>query len=301
MTALALRSDQEFWDDKQLAALRQLGVENAGNGDLAVFLHQAQKTGLDPFSRQLYMIGRWSKSGTKWTIQASIDGLRIVAQRSGEYAGQVGPLWCGPDGEWRDVWLADEPPAAAKVGVLRTGFVEPVWGVARWGAYAQTTKEGKPTAMWARMGDVMLAKCAEALALRKAFPHDLSGIYTDDEMAQADRKGDYKADPQNNHGALVAEVLTDDKGKRAERGAPAGDDPWASSEWAVGWRGDLAKAETQDQFDALWQTLTHAVGAGEVSEAEAAQLKGELAERAAQVLPGEVQDAEVVEPEQVAS
>jgi phage recombination protein Bet len=176
--ALALRGDQEWWSDKQIAALRQLGIGDAPNADLAVFLHQAIKTGLDPFSRQIYLIGR----GGKWGIQASIDGLRIVAQRSGEYAGQEGPMWCANDGQWTDVWLSSDNPAAAKVGVYRQGFVKPVWGVARWDSYAVPSS---PT--WKKMPDVMLAKCAEALALRKAFPHDLSGIYTDDEMAQAGR------------------------------------------------------------------------------------------------------------------
>nr|MDP9168274.1 recombinase RecT [Actinomycetota bacterium] len=158
MTALALRDGQDFWDDKQLAALAQIGVRNAPNGDLAVFLHQAQKTGLDPFSRQIYMIERQGK----WTMQSSIDGLRIVAQRTGEYAGQVGPFWCGPDGIWVDAWLQDGAPAAAKVGVLRAGFAEPLFAVARYDSYCATTREGRPTATWARMPDVMLAKCFDA-------------------------------------------------------------------------------------------------------------------------------------------
>ena len=74
-TALAVSNDQKMWDEKQLAALKQLGLANAPKADLAVFLHYAQRTGLDPFARQLYMIER----GGRYTIQASIDGLRIVA------------------------------------------------------------------------------------------------------------------------------------------------------------------------------------------------------------------------------
>jgi phage recombination protein Bet len=174
-SALAVNPDQQMWDTKQLAALKQLGLTNVSNGDLAVFLHYAQRTGLDPFARQLYMIER----GGKFTIQSSIDGLRIVAQRSGEYAGQVGPYWCGEDGIWTDIWLEKTPPLAAKVGVLRKGFIEPLWAVAKFDGYNANSP------IWKKMPDLMIAKCAEALALRKAFPNDLSGIYTAEEMEQA--------------------------------------------------------------------------------------------------------------------
>jgi phage recombination protein Bet len=181
-TSLAITNDQKYWSDTQLSALKQLGLSNASNGDLAFFFHQAQRTGLDPFARQIYMIER----GGRYGIQTSIDGLRIVAQRSGQYAGQTTPYWCGEDGEWQDVWLAKTPPLAAKIGVYRIGFTEPTWAVARFDSYCPLSREGKPMGLWQKMPDVMLAKCAEALALRKAFPLDLSGIYTDDEMSQAD-------------------------------------------------------------------------------------------------------------------
>ena len=197
MKELRVKEDQSFWDEQQLAALKQLGLGDAPKGDLAIFLHQAQRTGLDPFARQIYMINR----GGRYTIQSSIDGLRIVAQRSNEYAGQVGPYWCGDDGEWTDVWLEKTPPVAAKVGVNRQGFNEPLWAVAKWDSYAQQSP------IWKKMPDLMLAKCAEALALRKAFPNDLSGIYTDDEMSQAPQSAEkYRPVPVKAIETSVAQV-----------------------------------------------------------------------------------------------
>ena len=188
-SALAVNGAQEFWTATQLASLKQIGVQNASQGDLSVFLNFAQRTGLDPFARQIYMIGRRQKVNndwvTKWTIQASIDGLRIVAERSGDYAGQVGPEYCGPDGVWRDTWVAPQPPVAARIGVLRHGFTTPLYAVAYYDEYVQT-QNGAPTSMWASKPRLMLAKCAEALALRKAFPNDLAGLYTADEMGHAE-------------------------------------------------------------------------------------------------------------------
>jgi len=175
--ALAVTSEQGFWDDKQLAALKQIGLGNAPKGDLAVFLHYAQRTGLDPFARQIYMIAR----GGNFQIQTSIDGFRIVAQRSGKYAGQTKSEWCGDDGVWKEVWLSKDFPSAARVGVYNKDFAEPLYAIAKWDSFAVVNSP-----MWKKMPDLMLAKCAEALALRKAFPQDLSGIYTAEEMEQTE-------------------------------------------------------------------------------------------------------------------
>ena len=185
--ALAIKPEQIMFDDFQLAALKQLGLDKATPGDLAVYLHYCQRTNMDPFARQIYMIERKGKQ----SIQMGIDGFRIIAQRSNEYRGQTPVAWCGEDGVWKDVWLEKSPPKAARVGVKRQGFDEPLYAVALWDSYAPyyfdtTSKQLELGVMWKTHGPGQIAKCAEALALRKAFPNDLSGIYTDDELVSED-------------------------------------------------------------------------------------------------------------------
>lgn len=184
-----------FTED-QIGLIKRTVCKDATDDELSLFLAVCQRTRLDPFRKQIYSIARrtWNAERRDYdvvrSIQTGIDGFRVIADRTKEVDGQEGPFWCGPEGEWKEVWLdSNLPPVAAKVIVHRKGSRFPFVGVARFDAYAQFYKDDgkwKLTSMWLKMGDVMIAKCAEALALRKGFPEELGELRTTEEMGQAE-------------------------------------------------------------------------------------------------------------------
>lgn len=155
------------------------------NDELSLFIGQCKRTGLDPFSGQIYAIFRHDRRarGEVMTVQTAINGFRLIAERTGHYLGTVGTAWCGKSGRWKETWLTDGAPSAAKVTVrkLLDGHTLDSPAVAHWREYVPSDDF-----MWKKMPANQLSKVAEALALRRAFPNDLSGLYTVDEMAQAD-------------------------------------------------------------------------------------------------------------------
>ena len=157
----------------QVDLIKSQIAKGATDDELKLFLHVADKSGLDPLSRQIYFIKR---SG-KMTIQTGIDGFRAVADRTGQYVGSSDPIFEGK-GEKPD-------KATVTVNKVVQGVMGSFTASARWSEYYPD----KNTFMWDKMPYTMFGKCAEALALRKAFPAQLSGLYTGDEMDQAGDQG----------------------------------------------------------------------------------------------------------------
>lgn len=174
----------DFTQD-QVNLIKTQIAPKATNDELKLFLNQAKRTGLDPLARQIYAIHRKQKDASgnwveKMTIQTSIDGFRVIAERSGDYAGQDEPLFEEGGSGY---------PSKCKITVyrFRNDIRYPAAvGIAYWEEYVQTDRDGNPSGLWKKMPHVMLAKVAEALALRKAYPQDLSGLYTSEEMQQSE-------------------------------------------------------------------------------------------------------------------
>lgn len=171
-----------LFDNKKLDLLKNTICKGSNDEEFELFLHACQRTGLDPFMRQIYAVKRWDSQLKResMTIQTGIDGYRLIAERTGRYSPGKEPTY-QYDGNGNIV------SATAYVKKQTSdGTWHEIASTAFFNEYCQKTKEGKPTRFWMQMAHTMLAKCAEALALRKAFPGDLSGLYTKEEMLQAD-------------------------------------------------------------------------------------------------------------------
>jgi phage recombination protein Bet len=169
---------------EQVDLLKRTVAKGATDDEFKVFLHVCKRTGLDPFMKQIYCIKRWDADLGAYVmgIQTGIDGFRLQASRTKKYVpGKEATFVDGKEG----------------VPVSATGYVKiladdgswhEVSATALYAEYVQKKKDGTPTKSWRNMPHIMLAKCAEALALRRAFPAELSGLHTEEEMGQADNE-----------------------------------------------------------------------------------------------------------------
>jgi phage recombination protein Bet len=163
---------------EQTQMIRDSYANGATESEFKVLLEVAKLRRLNPLLRQVHFVSRWNKKLNRnvWTAQVSIDGLRAIAERTGKYDGQDEPEF---------ELNAQGRIVSCKVKIYRKDWSRPAVGVAYWAEYVQKYND-EPTKFWADMPHVMIAKCAEAIAIRKAFPEDASDLYVDEEMQQAD-------------------------------------------------------------------------------------------------------------------
>lgn len=247
--------------DEQKQLIRDTVAKGAGDDQFKVFIYTCERTGLDPFARQIYFqLRKNSRTGeSNMTILTGIDGYRLIADRTGAYAGNDDPVY---DNE--------QSPYKATVTVYKmiAGVRCPFTASARWDQYYPGDHQGQ---MWRKMPHLMLGKCAEGLALRKAFPAELSGIYVKEEMDQAAKTDadDVSPYPDENY-------QPSPEPKKQPRGAPlksAPQDPKEVHKGAVDAALEAGKAAAQKILDAEaakkvydHKNIEHQAGLGAVLE-----------------------------------
>lgn len=229
---------QQDYTAEQIELIKSTVAAGTTDLELALFLEVAKSSGLNPFQKQIYAVMRWDAKTKKekMVIQTGIDGYRLIASRTGAHLGTTDPEF-GP--------IKDGYPEWARVTVRRLvqGHTAEFTATARWSEYVQKTSNGI-TAMWSKMPHTMIGKCSEALALRKAFPAELSGVYTSEEMQQADVTQEPKQEePRTDTATAAWEKKTRDMVVRVVKAFPqAASDISELLESLPGWENELESA-----------------------------------------------------------
>lgn len=155
---------------EELDLIKQTVAKDATDQELSLFLYTASMRGLNPLTRQIHFV----KRGGQGTIQTGIDGFRLIAERTGKYAPGTKPTIFEYDSKGNLL-------RATVFGIkIMNGQAFEFSAIAKFNEYRVDTNQ-----IWRKMPETMLEKCAEAKLLRKGFPEELSGLYTNEEMAQA--------------------------------------------------------------------------------------------------------------------
>lgn len=204
VVALSPQRSLREYSGSQLSLIKKTVAADCNDLEFDLYMEVAKRIGLDPFRRQIYAIVYNKKDADKrkMAIITGIDGFRAVAARNRDYR---------PDDE-EPVIVYDEAakdPETNPLGIVKATVkaykLSPdnqwhaVVGTAHWDEFAPLKEEwayseqaGKrqptgrftldATSNWKKMARVMIVKVAEAQALRRGWPEDLSGIYAPEEM-----------------------------------------------------------------------------------------------------------------------
>jgi phage recombination protein Bet len=181
------------FSEEQKELLKTTICKGCSDDQMHLFEYVCKRTGLDPFMKQIYAVVRKDHKASKeqgkdvmqMTIQTSIDGLRLIADRTGNYVPGKEPTY-----QYDKNGMLLSATAYVKKRISDGSWHE-IGATAFYTEYVQSfqdynTKQSVPTKFWSQMPHNQLAKCAEALVIRKCFPADCSGVYASEEMMQAD-------------------------------------------------------------------------------------------------------------------
>ena len=181
----AVSVNQDAW----VTYRKQFFPSTLSNEDFEHFIKVCSIYRLDPTLKQIYAIPRSCKNQQtgNWTkvlsIVISIEGARILSRRSGKYEGQTMPEYCGEDGKWTEVWSKTEKPIACRVGIYTKDCPKrPIYGIAYY------SERDKNNSLYDTYTLRMLAKNAEANALKIALPDDIMHATSGNEFDQQEQE-----------------------------------------------------------------------------------------------------------------
>lgn len=208
---------------RQIDLIKRTIASDTNGPEFDLFIEVAKRVGLDPFRRQIMplVFSKSDPAKRRMSLVTGIDGFRVIASRCADYRPDEKEPVITYDAELKST---ENPLGIVKASVTAfkqdsTGAWHPVNGVAYWEEYVplkddpdafdwvetgevwentgrpkkkKVRKAGTDGAMartpdgqWAKMPRVMIAKCAEAQALRKGWPEHFSGLYDPAELDRA--------------------------------------------------------------------------------------------------------------------
>lgn len=160
----------DFSKKDVIATLKQTVAQGLTDPEFAIFAEHCKSTGLNPFKKEVWAI----KAGGRLQVMTGINGFMTIANSHPQYDGmEVGLI--DEAGEYKPMTFTGKFVGAwAKVHRKDRKFP------AEAAAMLKEYKKGTP--IWTQMERVMIAKCAKSVAIREAFPQELNGLYTQEEM-----------------------------------------------------------------------------------------------------------------------